>query len=46
MVYTIPKNSSYTIMGIKGNSITLTGKTSGRKYGTRTFYSEGTWVVN
>ena len=42
---TVPKKSSNTIIGIKGNSITITGKDSGRNYGSRTFYSEGTWSV-
>jgi hypothetical protein len=46
IIYTIPKNSSYTVMGIKGVNITLTGKESNKNYGTRKFYSEGTWVVN
>jgi hypothetical protein len=42
---TIPKNSSYTVMGIKGVNITLTGKKSGLNYGTKKFYTEGTWIV-
>jgi len=42
---TIPKQSSNTIIGIKGNSITITGKDSKKNYGSRTFYSEGTWSV-
>jgi hypothetical protein len=42
----VPKNSSFTIIGIKGNTVTITGKDSGITYGHRTFYSEGTWIVN
>jgi hypothetical protein len=42
----VPKNSSSTITVIKGNTVTITGKDSGITYGHRTFYSEGTWVVN
>jgi hypothetical protein len=42
----VPKNSSGTIIGIKGNTITITGKSSGITYGHRTFYSEGAWTVN
>ncbi|MDR2941247.1 MAG: hypothetical protein LBV17_01465 [Treponema sp.] len=43
---TVPKNSSYTIIAIKGNSISIIGKESNKNYGSRTFYSEGTWTVN
>jgi hypothetical protein len=46
IIYTIPKNSPYTVMVIKGVDITLTGKESRLNYGTRKFYSEGTWIVN
>jgi hypothetical protein len=42
----VPKNSSSTIIGIKGNTVTITGKDSGITYGHRAFYSEGTWIVN
>jgi hypothetical protein len=45
-IYSVPKNSSYSVIGVKGVDITLTGKESGIKYGTRKFYSDGTWVVN
>ena len=44
-IYTIPKKSSYTITGIKGTDISLKGKESGIRYGTRKFYAEATWTV-
>ena len=44
--YTLPKKSSFTIMGIKGIGITITGKDSRINYGTKTFYSEGTWIID
>ena len=43
---TVPRNSSRTIIGIKGNTITITGRDTGITYGRRTFYSENTWIVN
>ena len=42
----VPKNSSSTICGIKGYAVTVTGRDTGKTYGHRTFYSEGTWVVD
>ena len=44
--YSIPKFSSYTITGIIGAEVTIKGKDSGKNYGTKKFYSEGTWEVN
>jgi hypothetical protein len=41
----IPKNSAYTILGVKNTSITLIGKDSKKQYGSRKFYSNDTWVV-
>ena len=43
--YTVSRNSASTITGIKGVSITITGKNSGLYYGSRKFYSKGTWTV-
>ena len=42
----VPNNSSATIIGIKGNTVTITGRDTGKIYGRRTFYSESTWTVN
>jgi len=42
----VPKNSSATIIGIKGNTVTITGRDTGKNYGNRTFYYESTWTVN
>jgi hypothetical protein len=44
-IYTIPKQSAYTILGIKNTPITLVGKDTKRHYGSRSFYSDGTWPV-
>jgi hypothetical protein len=44
-IYSIPKNSAYTILGIKNTFITLVGKKSGKQYGAKKFYSDGTWIV-
>ena len=43
---TVPRNSSKTIIAIRGNTISITGVESGMSYGSRTFHSEGTWVVH
>jgi hypothetical protein len=44
-IYSIPKQSSSTILGIKNTNITLVEKNSGRKHGPRKFFYDETWVI-
>jgi len=43
---TVPRDSSKTIIGVRGNTITITGKDTGMIYGHRRFFSESTWTVS
>jgi len=41
----IPTKTGQSVMAVKGKSVDVYGKNSGRNYGSRTFYAESQWDV-
>jgi hypothetical protein len=45
MTVTIRSGEHETVSIVKGERVQATGKDSGKNYGSRTFYSDGTWTI-
>ncbi|MDR0456553.1 MAG: hypothetical protein LBH20_07730 [Treponema sp.] len=42
---TIPTGNGQSVMVVKGESVSVSGKVSGKNYGSKTFYTESQWDI-